>query len=52
MVLFAVQNPEAVNYSLLGWSIALPKALVIIATLVIGVIIGMFFGGGGSRRRR
>jgi len=51
MVLFAVQNPEAVNYSLLGMSVALPKAAVIIGTLVVGVIIGSFFGGGTRRRR-
>jgi uncharacterized integral membrane protein len=52
VVIFAVQNTQAVTYSLFGASASLPKALVMIGSLVIGVIIGSFFGGGSSRRRR
>ncbi|MFP4011629.1 MAG: lipopolysaccharide assembly protein LapA domain-containing protein [Spirochaetaceae bacterium] len=50
-VIFAVQNPEAVTYSLFAWSVSVPKALVIIITLVVGVFIGGFFTTGTRRKR-
>lgn len=51
MVIFAMQNTQAVTYSLFAWSVSLPKALVIIVTLVIGVLIGSVFGGKSRRKR-
>ena len=51
MVIFAVQNTQAVTYSLFAWSVSLPKALVIILTLVIGVLIGSVFGSKSRRKR-
>jgi uncharacterized integral membrane protein len=51
IVIFAVQNPDAVSYSLFGLSVSWPKAFVIIGSLLIGVVIGTVFGAGARRRR-
>lgn len=40
IVIFAVQNLEAINVSFLAWSMTVPKFLVIIGNYVLGMITG------------
>ena len=40
IVIFAVQNLEAIKVSFLSWSMNVPKFLVIIGNYVLGMITG------------
>ena len=40
LVIFTVQNYEVVNIQFLFWSFSTSRAIVIFATLLIGIIIG------------
>jgi len=54
-VIFAAQNPESISYTFLFWEITAPRALVVIAVLLAGMIVGWFLTGLrriGSRRKR
>ncbi len=40
IVIFAVQNLEAIEVSFLSWSVTVPKFLVIIGNYLLGMITG------------
>ena len=40
IVVFSIQNLEAINVSFLSWSMNVPKFLVIIGNYVLGMITG------------
>ncbi|MCJ2163344.1 MULTISPECIES: LapA family protein [unclassified Pseudodesulfovibrio] len=40
-ILFLVQNTEQVQVAFLFWSFSTPRALLLLATLFIGIIIGL-----------
>jgi putative membrane protein len=40
IVIFAVQNLEAIDVSFLSWSVTVPKFLVIIGNYFLGMITG------------
>ena len=39
-VIFAVQNTESVDYSFLAWTVTAPRAIILLAVLVVGIVIG------------
>ncbi len=52
VVMFAVQNSQAVSISFLGWSFTTVQALVILASLLLGLLIGWVWSwlrGGKAR---
>lgn len=42
VVIFLIQNAAVVEIRLLFWEIAVPRSLLIVAMLVIGILIGWF----------
>jgi uncharacterized integral membrane protein len=40
VLIFVFQNIEVVKVSFLAWDISMPRALMIFATLIIGIIVG------------
>jgi uncharacterized integral membrane protein len=42
VMIFALQNTATVNIQLLFWDVALPRSLLILMMLLIGVVIGWF----------
>lgn len=42
VMIFAVQNAATVDIRLLFWDVALPRSLLIIMMLMIGMVIGWF----------
>ena len=42
-VIFAVQNVETVSYTFIAWTITAPRAIVLLAVLIAGVLIGWLF---------
>ena len=42
-VIFAVQNAETVSYNFIAWTVTAPRAIVILAVLIAGVLIGWLF---------
>lgn len=51
-VVFAVQNVADVEVQFLLWSIALPRAILILAVLALGMLIGWILHGVHVRRRQ
>lgn len=51
-LVFIVQNPEVVKITFLAWSISLPQAVLFLALVVFGVIMGWIFRSIGLRKRR
>ncbi len=47
---FALQNVGSVDVTFIFWTFQLRLIVVIIISLVIGLIIGWFYGHGGVRR--
>lgn len=43
-LIVAVQNTEAVDTRLLFTTVTMPRALLLIITLLVGVVIGLFAG--------
>jgi uncharacterized integral membrane protein len=52
VLIFAIQNFATVEIQFLFWSFSLPRALMIVALLGIGFIIGMLFYSLVLHRRR
>ena len=52
VLIFAIQNFATVEIQFLLWSFSLPRALMIVALLGIGFIIGMLFYSLVLHRRR
>ena len=42
VMIFALQNTATVNIQLLFWDVALPRSLLILMMLLIGVVIGWY----------
>ena len=42
-VIFAAQNAETVSYTFLAWDLTAPRAIVILAVLLAGIVIGWMF---------
>lgn len=51
-VVFAVQNVADVEVQFLLWSFALPRAILILAVLALGMLIGWILHSVHARRRR
>ena len=45
VVIFVLQNTEVVEVRLLAWTISMSRALMILATLLIGVVAGLLARG-------
>jgi len=43
IVIFAIQNSDSINLKLFFWEVRIPKALLIIISICVGLIAGMFF---------
>ncbi|PID91803.1 MAG: hypothetical protein CSA96_06870 [Bacteroidetes bacterium] len=50
IVIFAVQNTEAVNVQLLFWKLQIPRALLIFCCLAVGILIGLMIPS--TRRKK
>jgi uncharacterized integral membrane protein len=46
VLIFVFQNTEIVRVSFLAWEIAMPRALMILMTFLIGLIAGWLFKKG------
>jgi uncharacterized integral membrane protein len=44
VVVIALQNAEIVTVNFLVWQFSLPRALMILASMVVGLIAGLLFG--------
>ena len=44
VVVVALQNAEIVTVNFLVWQFSLPRALMILASMVVGLIAGLLFG--------
>lgn len=51
-LVFAIQNVADVEVQFLFWSIALPRAIMILAVLAMGMLIGWIMHGVHARRMR
>jgi len=45
VVLFAVQNSETVEVAFLLWGLSLPRSILILLVLAIGIVVGLFLRG-------
>ncbi len=45
VVIFSLQNAEIVQIKLLFWEMTFPRVLLILISVSIGIIIGMFISG-------
>jgi putative membrane protein len=52
VLIFSIQNIAAVEIQFLLWSFSIPRALLIVILLGIGLIIGMLFHSIAFRRNR
>jgi len=54
VIIFSVQNTETVTYDFLAWAITAPRAILVIAVFLFGLITGWLVTGLGriGRRRR
>ncbi|TQV85161.1 DUF1049 domain-containing protein [Exilibacterium tricleocarpae] len=50
LALFLVQNTETVTVNLLLWQLVLPRAVLLLLVLAIGVLIGLALPRSGSSR--
>ena len=42
-VIFAAQNGETVSYNFIAWTLTAPRAIVLLAVLIAGILIGWLF---------
>lgn len=40
VLVFVFQNIEVVKVSFLAWDVSMPRALLVFATLIVGIIVG------------
>lgn len=52
LIVFALQNAASVTVRLLFWQLEMPRALLILVVLVIGIIVGWFSRTLWTLRRR
>jgi uncharacterized integral membrane protein len=52
VIIFFVQNPEAVQITFLAWTITMSKAIFTIGIFIAGSVIGWILTGLGRLRRR
>ena len=45
IVIFSLQNAEIVQVKLLFWEMTFPRVLLILVSVSLGIIIGMFISG-------
>lgn len=51
LTIFTVQNVEVVEVRLLFWSLEMSRAIMLLAVLAIGMVLGWLAGGLGRGRR-
>ena len=51
VLIFALQNAEEANVSVLLWDVHIPVWMVIAGSAVLGFVVGWFLGRGSGRRR-
>ena len=51
LTIFTVQNVEVVEVRLLFWSLEMSRAIMLLAVLAIGMVLGWHAGGLGRGRR-
>ena len=42
-VIFAVQNADTVSYNFVAWTLTAPRAVVLLAVLIAGILVGWLF---------
>jgi putative membrane protein len=52
VLIFSIQNMAAVEIQFLLWNFSVPRALLIMILLGVGLVIGMLFYSIAFRRRR
>jgi uncharacterized integral membrane protein len=51
IIIFAVQNGESANISMLFWDLSVPVWGVIVGTALLGFVVGWLVGRGSGRRK-
>ena len=51
LVIFAIQNAEDANISMMFWDLNVPVYVVIAVTALLGFVAGWLLGRGSGRRR-
>jgi uncharacterized integral membrane protein len=51
-VIFAAQNTDTVTYTFLAWSLAAPRAVIVLVVLIAGMVIGWVSTGFRGLRRK
>lgn len=52
VLLFVVQNAQIVRLDFLVWTLSVSRAVVVLATLVIGMVLGWMWCGEMHERKR
>lgn len=50
LIIFVLQNTEAVIVKLLLWDISIPRALLIFVCFVMGLVFGLLIPSSGNKR--
>jgi putative membrane protein len=52
IVIFTIQNTQVIDIQFLTWKAAISKALVLLSTLFVGIILGWLITWAGYSRKR
>ena len=52
IVIFTIQNTQVIDIQFLTWKASISRALVLLSTLFVGIILGWLITWGGYSRRR
>ena len=52
IVVFAAQNTETVSYTFIAWTLSAPRAVIVVAVFLIGLLTGWLVTGLGRLFRR
>jgi uncharacterized integral membrane protein len=52
IVIFTIQNTQVIDIQFLTWKTSISKALVLLSTLFVGIILGWLITWAGYSRRR
>lgn len=45
IVVFAIQNTETVSYTFIAWTLSAPRAVIVIAVFIFGLLTGWLVTG-------
>jgi len=51
-MIFILQNTQVVDIKFLFWQMSLSRVILLLGALLIGVLVGLFFGWEASQKRK